>query len=102
MFQIAAIAEMAPRTSFEFVADGGKFVQVRRYGYEGWGISQRAENGDYMIGCTVKRETIPAAGVRDWNVATVVGAGDDAEFVDVDSTRTVEAALSSALAYVLA
>jgi hypothetical protein len=35
-------------------------------------------------------------------VATVVGAGDDAEFVDVDSTRTVEAALSSALAYVLA
>lgn len=96
MLNIASIATMDLDSSFEFVADAGRFVKAARLPRDGWVISQRAENGDCVQAVSVNAN--PDDQGKPW---IVLGLVDD-EFVELDETRSADAAISSAMAYVLA
>ena len=97
MFQVNHIAHLAPRSRFEFVA-GGRFVRVNRNGLTSWTISERDKDGQYLRGCGIRHAL--AADEKAWVVHTVLGEGDDAEFLTVDEAATVEGAISAALGFV--
>ena len=97
MFQVNSIATMEPRSRFEFVADG-QFIRVNRTGMTTWTISERDEDGDYLRGCAVRHGL--SSDEKAWVVTTVLGEGDDAEFLTVDEAATREGALSAALGFV--
>lgn len=99
MFQVTAIASMEIRSSFEFVTDNGRPVEVKRIAADRWIITGRSVDLGECVRGTVIWAGVAEDFEREWSV---VEFDAEANSRVVSSTRTIESAISDAVAYVAA